>query len=146
MGSRKHRQTSKIINRAPKGIRPRTHTVYHADAGYCIWYFCAVLSTGALYFQHAISEGRCQFEVPKGSSSFVCDHAPLCLIWPTGEVTGELVSSDGSILLNPRSDHGKPRQFSPLGSSRALERMLYVSSAELGIVSGRNRMARKRHK
>ena len=34
MGSRKHNNNRKIVNRAPRGIRSRTHTVYHVDADY----------------------------------------------------------------------------------------------------------------
>ena len=48
----------------------------------------------------------------------------------------------GSILLNSGSDHGKPRRCFFLGSS--LERTLYGIPVAAGIVSGRNRMARKR--
>ena len=55
----------------------------------------------------------------------------------------KLYAHKGSILLNSRSDHGKPRRFFFFGSS--LERTLYVIPVGAGIVSGRNRMARKRH-
>ena len=56
----------------------------------------------------------------------------------------KLYAHKGSILLNSRSDHGKPRRFFFFWSS--LERVLYVIPAGLDIVSGRRWMARKRHK
>ena len=56
----------------------------------------------------------------------------------------KLYAHKGSILLNSPGDHGKPRRFFFFGSS--LERILYVIPVGLGIVLGRNRMARKRHK
>ena len=46
----------------------------------CLWHFCAVLSTGAPYFQHVISfDGDCQFQRSKAlsTSQLSCDHAPL---------------------------------------------------------------------
>ena len=57
----------------------------------------------------------------------------------------KLYAHKGSILLNynSRSDHGKPRRLFFFGSS--LQRILYIIPAGLGIVSGRNRMARKRY-
>ena len=54
----------------------------------------------------------------------------------------KLYAHKGSILLNSRSDHGKPRRFFFFGSS--LERILYVIPVMAGIVSGRSRMVQRR--
>ena len=54
----------------------------------------------------------------------------------------KLYAHKGSIFLNSGSDHGKPRRFVFFRSP--LERILYIIPVPVGIVSGRNRSARKR--